>query len=503
MKKLLSMALTLALALACMAGFTPALADKANDTLVLIPFAVNQGFDPNSSAASCDKIVSHALFNFLWDYDENGNAAPSLVDSWTESEDGTYLKCTLRDDVVFTDGTPFNADVVIACYESALASEYMGYTTKSVVDKIEKVDDYNINMYKGASYSSIPVYCCEYMPMFSPEAYEAEDHFSKTVVSAGPYVLDRFDEVTNYVYMKANPDYFRGEPAIKNVEVRVPLDSAVALVSLETGESQISCITLSNADIQIAADEGFPVYTGSGWSTKTLLLWGEPFLNDDNLRLAINYGVNRVNAAIYNGQENTEPCGDYYAEKLMGSFAGKTEMIGYDPEKAAEYLANSNYDGSTLEINITSDQEPVAVSIQADLMALGINTQINTMDENTWWGKIENASCQMTILDFGVAYSAPEEMLSYFTTDGYYGALGLCKSNAEYDENLAKAAQAWNADEREPYTLAAIKASMELSYYIPLFDCGFSIVASPDVVGVEDVWAATYNYHLWKLSWAE
>ena len=68
---------------------------------------------------------------------------------------------------------------------------------------------------------------------------------------------------------------------------------------------------------------------------------------------------------------------------------------------------------------------------------------------------------------------------------------------------LAKAAQAWNADEREPYTLAAIKASMELSYYIPLFDCGFSIVASPDVVGVEDVWAATYNYHLWKLSWAE
>ena len=50
------------------------------------------------------------------------------------------------------------------------------------------------------------------------------------------------------------------------------------------------------------------------------------------------------------------------------------------------------------------------------------------------------------------------------------------------------------------FTENAVKYS-EIIY--SLLRSGFSVVASPDVVGVEDVWAATYNYHLWKLSWAE
>ena len=499
MKKFLALVLAMTLALSCVAV---ASADKANDTLVLVGYATCESFDPNGSAGY-DKIAAHALYAYLWDYDEDGNASSSLVDTWTTSEDGTYLICNLRQDVTFTDGTPFNADAVLACYEDACESALMGYTTLSVIAKIEKVDDYTINMYKGAAYSSIEVFCCEYMPMYSAAAYDEQDNFTDTVVSAGPYVLDHKDNVSGYVYMTANPDYFRGEPAIKNVELHTPLDSAVALVALENGEIQIAPISMSKADAAIAESEGFSNEIATGWSTKTVLCWGEPFVSDQNLRLAIAYGINRVNAMIYNGEPTTDPCTDYYAAKLLGSYAGKTEMITYDPEKAAEYLAASNYDGSTLNITITPDQEQVAVSVQNDLQMLGINTEILVMDDNSWWNTVETATCQITITDFGVAYTAPEEMLSYFQSAGYYGSLGLCTSDEAYDSNLAIAAQTWDRDEREPYTLAAIQASQDLAYYIPLFECGFSIVYSSDVVGVEGIWSATYNFHLWKLSWAE
>ena len=233
------------------------------------------------------------------------------------------------------------------------------------------------------------------------------------------------------------------------------------------------------------------------------MVMGEPYTSDENLRKAIYYAINRENAAIYNGEENAVFNTDYYAQKLMGPFAGQMEMPGYDPELAAEYLAKSNYDGSTLEINVTPDMINIATSIQADLTAIGINTEINNVDTNTWTQKLMDGTVQITLGDMGVAYASPEEMLGYFATNGFYNVLGLTTSSAAQDEALAAAANAWTDEERMPYTLAAIEAAIDLAYVYPIYEAGMKFATSPDLVGAEDVWSSTYNYHLWKLSWAE
>ncbi len=500
MKRIISLILAVLMLLTV---FTAAVAEEEK-TLVVIPYMKTENCDLYSSSNAMDKAARCAIFDGLWQYDENGVATAALVESWTLSEDGTYLECTLRDDVTFSDGTPFNADVVLWNYEQAVNSDYLAPVVNPVISKIEKVDDYHVNIYKAASYASVEELCCEYMVMLCPTAYEADPvAYATNPIGTGAYILEKYDETTGYLYLTAREDYWQGTPGIKNVEIHVPLDSAVALVALENDEVQFCGPVMSNDDIAIAESEGFAVYSDTGWASKTVMVLGEPYISDENLRKAIYYAINRENAAIYNGEENAVLNTDYFAQKLMGPFAGQMEMPGYDPELAKEYLAKSNYDGSTLEINVTPDMVNIATSIQADLSAIGINAQINSVDTNTWSQKLMDGSVQITLSDMGVAYASPEEMMGYFATDGFYYQLGLTTSSEAQDEALAAAANAWTDEERMPYTLAAIEAAIDLAYVYPIYESGMKFVTSPDLEGVEDVWSATYNYYLWKLSWAE
>ncbi len=49
----------------------------------------------------------------MW-INEEGEIEPALAESWEISEDGTEYTFYLREDVVFHNGEPFNADAVVS-----------------------------------------------------------------------------------------------------------------------------------------------------------------------------------------------------------------------------------------------------------------------------------------------------------------------------------------------------------------------------------------------------
>ncbi len=501
MKRALSLALALAMMLSVFAFGGAVAEDK--DTLVVLPYMATENMNPYDGFG-IDKIVRCQLFNSLWQYDDNGVGKACLAESWEESEDGTYITCNLRKDVTFSDGTPFNADAVLFTYDLASKSASLGYTTLSVISKMEKIDDYTVKIYKAAPYSSVEEYCVEYLPIISPTAYQADpEGFATKPVGTGPYVLDHMDSATNYIYLTARDDYFEGKPGIKNIEVRVPLASAVALVALENGEVQIAGPTMGNDDLAIAAKEGFTVENGTGWSSVSVMTFGAPYTSDPNLRKAICYAINRENAATYNGNVDTTPASDYLSKKILGDLAGAVPALQYDPDAAAKALAQSNYKGETLEINVSSSYTNIATSIQADLAAIGINTTINTVDSNTWSAKLEDGSIGLTLEAMGVAYSSPEEMMGYFANGGYYQGLGLTTSTDELDAALKSAATTWDAAARRPITISALEMSRDLAYIYPLFETSMPFAHSASLQGCESIWAGTYNYYLWKCHYAE
>lgn len=489
MKKLTSILLALAMLLSLFVTQAAA-AEQEQDPFVVIPFATTETCDPYSQAG-WDKALAHSIYDYLFEYDENGKGVPCLVESYELSEDGTYYTFHLRQGVTFHNGHAFDADDVLFSFNYMAGDDYWKSTLLGVVSSMEKVDDYTVLAYKAAPYSSVLNFFCEYMAIVDSEVYTPELYVSNPA-GCGAYYVDHIDATTGYTYLNAYEDYWGGAPEVKKIEIRSNLDSNVALIALETGEVDYTLI-LNETDATIAeSEDGINVLRTPSWSASNVLLSGEPMNSDKNLRKAIAYATNADNAAIFSGLVDYSVCEDPWAEMLMGEYAGVTTVVPhYDPELAAQYLADSNYSGETININVYSLREQDAISMQADLAAIGINSQVNIIDTNTWSEMLLNGTIQITIAEMGVAYSSPQEMMGYFVSSGFYGSAGLVATDPEVDAAVALLPTLWDPAELHDATVTALNLFTDNCIAYSLYPCTFVSACNDAYTGEQAVWGAT------------
>src|SRR5215212_3052354 len=68
-------------------------------------------------------VARHVLDCLTWVNPVDGTVNPWLADSWEISPDGLEYTFTLRQDVTFHDGTPFNAEAVKANFDNTMDPE--------------------------------------------------------------------------------------------------------------------------------------------------------------------------------------------------------------------------------------------------------------------------------------------------------------------------------------------------------------------------------------------
>ena len=79
-------------------------------------------FDPHRSSQQNAFWVIRNFIDSLISKKTDGTYAPWLAKSWSVADDGKSYTFNLRDDVKFTDGTPFNAAAVKANFDYILAN---------------------------------------------------------------------------------------------------------------------------------------------------------------------------------------------------------------------------------------------------------------------------------------------------------------------------------------------------------------------------------------------
>ena len=102
--------------------------------------------DPHQSSAAVDRQVYQNLFDKLVDINQNLEIVPMLATSWTISPDGRVYTFKLRPNVVFHDGTPFNAEAVKYNFERMLDPAF-GSPRRSeinLVTNVAVVDDLTV-----------------------------------------------------------------------------------------------------------------------------------------------------------------------------------------------------------------------------------------------------------------------------------------------------------------------------------------------------------------------
>lgn len=226
--------LPLATATAVLALMAPASAE-------LVPGSVlkaNWGGFPESWALGQDIDMGYyrVPYENLLTVDERGEAQPWLVTEWDLTDEGITM--TLRDDVVFHDGTPFNAEAVKALLEGVrdIPGPFAG--SFQVIESIDIIDDHTVRAnFSAPSPAFATLLASRNLPVISPNAFDS----ATAPVGTGPWVYDpsSSSEGTRMVF-KAFPDYWGEVPAFETIELYGISDRTAEVAALLTGEIDVT-----------------------------------------------------------------------------------------------------------------------------------------------------------------------------------------------------------------------------------------------------------------------
>jgi len=174
------------------------------------------GIDPHLNASSELGIPLSSVYDTLVFLDPaTGEFVPGLAERWEISPDGRTYTFHLREDVVFHDGTPFNAEAVRANFEYTLDPENHSQKAASMLgpfESVEIVDESTVALHLSEPFAPLLDSLSQvYLGMASPSALEqwgpADYQFHQ--VGTGPF---RFVEYipNDHLTLARNPDYAWG-----------------------------------------------------------------------------------------------------------------------------------------------------------------------------------------------------------------------------------------------------------------------------------------------------
>lgn len=168
--------------------------------------------DPHEQLSEGGIQYSHAVFDPLVRWRQDGTFEPRLATSW-EVQDERTLRLHLRQDVRFHSGNPLTAEDVLFTIER-LKSSIDFKALFNVVQDVDKIDDYTVDIHTNHAYPLL-LNILAYVFVVDKTFYEGRSEivkfgqtFASTNVSgSGPFtVRDRV--VGQRLTLVRNPDYW-------------------------------------------------------------------------------------------------------------------------------------------------------------------------------------------------------------------------------------------------------------------------------------------------------
>ena len=168
----------------------------------------------------------------------DGTIAAWLATDWSYNDDNTVLTLTLRDDVTFTDGTPFNAEAAAQNLIRFRDGSSPDASNLASMTDATAVDDTTLEITLSEPDPALVNYLARNAGLMqSPATFGVSDEATNPVGS-GPYTLNQDETVADSVYTyDANPDYWAPERIkFDKLVLRVLPDPTATLNAIRAGE---------------------------------------------------------------------------------------------------------------------------------------------------------------------------------------------------------------------------------------------------------------------------
>jgi peptide/nickel transport system substrate-binding protein len=345
--------------------------------------------DPLKSSSFYDRQVMLNIYDTLVRVDEKNSVQPDLATAWTYPTP-TELDFTLRTDVKFQDGTPFNADAVVFNINRILNTPSSPRLSEiSTVKDVAAIDASHVRFDLKSAFAPLLLTLTDRAGMMlSPTAVQqlGDTALATTPTNAGsgPFMFKEWVKGDHLTVLR-NPHYWQKDsqgvalPYLSSVTYRPITDGTVEFTNLQTGNIDVSdgvspdlvAQAKANPDL-IYRQQASLSFGGFELNTKS------PPLDNAFVRQAIAFGVNRdeiLNTVLKGVGVIAQGPLSPGSWAFDNSFAPYT----YDVNKAKAALQQSGLSNVSFTLLIASGSPlntQEAQFIQSELQPVGITVNI-------------------------------------------------------------------------------------------------------------------------------
>ncbi len=420
-------------------------------------------FDPIQVGDASTAEYTAEIFGGLVTLDLDLNVVPDIAERWEITDGGRVYTFYLRDDVVFHNGRRVTADDVKYSFERAAdpanfsptVLDYLGDIV-GVRDKfngsadeisgVQVIDEYTLRIELDEPISYF-IQQLTYTIAYVVDREQIEqdpDGWTRNPNGTGPFRVKVFRPLEEIVLIP-NDRYHLGPPKVdevvfslsggslstrfQNDEIHIAIVPAVELAGVLSGESELSEHYRPAPQLSI-------FYIGFNVN--------QPPFDDPLVRQAFAHAINReaINEVLF---FDAAIVADGLVPPNLPGYSESVSTYPYDPERAAELLAQSSYADEMPRIILTfsggggDPPDNLQAYQQQWREALGVEVEIEAIEWSAYLRELRRGELQMYSAGWIADYPDPENFVGkLFSSESRLNHGGY--SNDRVDALLAEAA---------------------------------------------------------------
>lgn len=471
----------------------------ADEQVMRIPTGEPVTLDPGVSYGDVELVVLFNIFEGLTGIDQKtGEVVPRMAESWETNEDGSEFTFSIRQDVMWSDGTPINANDFVESWRRVLdpntLSEYIPalypiLNAEAIANGemeltdlgAEAVDDFTLKVSLEGSTPYFPLLATTWtynpVPRHVIESAGEQWVEAENLVTSGPYKIVEWNHDQNIV-LEVNENYYGEKPVLTRGE----------MIIFEDASTQ-SYIAFENDELDYAAPEGADLdrVLADPAAMENVVQFSLSNCNFIVIDTRDEFGSQKAfRQALYKSIDRDTLTGTVLKGQYDSAFTVlPPDIAGHNPdaalpesdEEAAQLLADAGIDPATVNLELTYQNSPARVGIVSEYLqnrwqeALGITVTLAPIESNTyidWRASRETQPYMAYTGSWGSDFGDPSNWHNQnFTSQAdHYRNHWV---NEEFDALCAEAAQNTDAASREEQYMQAEAILVEEAPIIPVY----------------------------------
>ena len=374
--------------------------------------------NPLYNTKSTVEQILYLIFSPLINIEEDGSVSGNIAKSWIVNDTNTAVTVTLRNDIKWHDGQSLTTDDVI--YTMQKIKDITDSPYKDVmknVQEVSKVDSFTFKVTYKTSFSGVMQTL--FFPIIPKHIYEVGEGQNIKPVGSGPYKYKESPS-TKSMNLISNSEYFKGEPNIKDIEVKFISDEEGILYAFKQGLIDIAYTSdtewgkYTNEDASTSYEMISPLYEFMGINHDKVMF------QNSFIREALIYGINR-DELVHLFNLDHAIVTDTPISPALYIYDRTLETKKYDKEKVKLLLTTAGYkkddntgifnkDGIPLSFTLMVNERDsvrtkVARQIQIMYQQVGIDMKIEIVDSQTYMDRIKANQFDAFLVGYQIGYA--------------------------------------------------------------------------------------------------